>query len=310
MKKLIYYIAFLLLLFFINLLPTSAKEILTCERSKDDLKVREELKNNNNQGAILETPCVDASSKIYDFADLLSDQEEETLFLEVSDFIKETNYDLAIVTINENPKGTARNYADDFYDYNNFGNNATRDGLVFLIDMDTRELYISTTGYAIKTYDDSRIESILDSGYYYISDEEYYEVFSNMIEKTSYYYSLGTPNDNENLIFDDNGNPYYVREMPYVLIIFLTVIITLIPTLICYFKTRLKIKVLSTNSYLENQEITLKTDRLVNTIITHTPRYSSSGGSGSSGSGSSSHGGSSFHSSSSSSSHGGGGRHF
>ena len=67
MKKLIYYIAFLLLLFFINLLPTSAKEILTCERSKDDLKVREELKNNNNQSAILETPCVDASRRNFIF---------------------------------------------------------------------------------------------------------------------------------------------------------------------------------------------------------------------------------------------------
>ena len=54
----------------------------------------------------------------------------------------------------------------------------------------------------------------------------------------------------------------------------------------------------------ENEEITKQEDILVNTIVTHTLRYSdtSSGGGHSSGGG--------FHSSSSGSSHGGGGRSF
>ena len=71
-----------------------------------------------------------------------------------------------------------------------------------------------------------------------------------------------------------------------------------------YNKSKLKLKVGSTISYLKNKKITKQEDILVNTVVTHTLRYSdtSSGGGHSSGGG--------FHSSSGGSSHGGGGRSF
>ena len=163
MKKILYYILYLLLLLLINLLPVSAKEIDSCTRTRDNLHVRDTFKN-KNVNAILETPCVNANLRIYDYADLLTEVDEGVLNTLILDYKNRSNYDLVLVTISENPKGSASEFADDFYDYNDFGTGKTRDGVLLLIDMDTREYYISTTGYAIKMYDDARIERILDAG--------------------------------------------------------------------------------------------------------------------------------------------------
>ena len=80
MKKIVYYISFLLLLFLISIIPTSAKEFKTCARTTTNLRVREYFVRDDNLNAILETPCVDEVDKIYDFADLLTDLEEEELY--------------------------------------------------------------------------------------------------------------------------------------------------------------------------------------------------------------------------------------
>ena len=303
MKKIIYYLCFIFLLFLISIIPTSAKENKTCIRTKDNLRVREKFIQNNNLNDILNTPCIDEVEKVYDFADLLTDTEETDLYNEAMDYIKNTNYDLAIVTINENPKKSEVEYADDFYDYNNFGLTDTRDGLVLLIDMDNRQLYISTTGYAIKMYDDNRIEGILDSGYSYIKQEMYYNTLSEMIKTLKVYYDKGYPASNSNLNIDSNGNVSYIKYISYPLVIILSSIITLIISLILYNMSRLKIKVLSTVSYLKNKNLSTKEDHLYNTIVTHHLRSSDSSSSGGGG-------GSSFHTSSSGSSHGGGGRGF
>ena len=307
MKKLIYFLSLILLLFLINMIPTSAKEIKTCVRTEANLHVRDDVKNKNNLNDILTTHCVDEVDKVYDFANLLTDDEESKLYDEVNSYINNANYDLILVTTNENPKNSAREYADDFFDYNEFGKGETYDGVLILIDMASRELYISTSGYAIKMYDDYRIDKILDSGYNYIINEDYYNTFSSMIDDLNFYFKQNYPSSNDDLEIDSLGNPIYIKYIPYELVLVIACIITLVISLVLYFKSRLKLKVISIISYLKDKKITLRTDNLVNTIVTHTVRtsnYSSGGSSSSRG------GGSSFHSSSSGRSHGGGGRRF
>lgn len=304
MKKWIYYLCLIILLFLISIIPTSAKEFKTCTRNSTNLHVNESLVNNHNIDDILFTPCVDFVDKVYDYADLLTDAEEDNLYNEIEDYIEKSNYDLAIVTINENPKTDEVAFADDFYDYNGFGKGDTRDGLLFLIDMYNRRIYISTTGYAIKMYDDSRIDYIIDSGYDYLKGEQYYNCLSNMIKTTVNYYLNGYPNSNQNIEINEFGKPVYIKYMNYPFIGLLSGIITLIVAIIFYNISRLKIKVGSTISYLKDKNITSKSDKLVNSIVTHHLRNTDTGSSGGSS------GGSSYHSSSSGSFHGGGGRGF
>lgn len=304
MKKYIYFSVFILLLYLISIIPVSAKEIRTCVRTDSDLHVRERFNLGTNKNDIMTTPCVDDMDKVYDFADLLTDEEEDKLYQEVNSFISQTGYDLAVVTTNDNNKRSEVEYADDFYDYNDFGKNSTRDGLLLLIDMTNRKVYISTTGNAIVMYN-SRIDSIIDAGYDYLTSGDYYNTFSKMIEKQEYYFDLGPDErDSKTIIIDEYGNASYIKYMPYGLIGFISGIVTLIVSIIMYNKSKLKLKVGSTISYMKDKNITKKQDNLVNTVVTHTLRYSdtSSGGGHSSGGG--------FHSSSSGSSHGGGGRSF
>ena len=306
MKKIVYYISFLLLLFLISIIPTSAKEFKTCARTTTNLRVREYFVRDDNLNAILETPCVDEVDKIYDFADLLTDLEEEELYKQVSNYIRDTNYDLALVTIDDNNKGSARQFAEDFYDYNYFGYTDTRDGSLLLIDMDTRELYLTRTGYAIKMYEDITIDEILDDGYNYIINENYYDTFRVMIQGLENNFQETYPDSNQDLLINEYGEVYYIKHIPYSWVLIIAGIITLIVSLIFYQKSVLKIKAINTISYLKNKNINLRKDHLVNTIVTHTRRSSntSSGGSGSKRSGST------FHRASSGSSHAGSGRRF
>lgn len=145
----------------------------------------------NSQTAKANTPVVDATKKIYDYANLITKDEEEVLYNKVQEFINKYDMDMAIVTINSNPKSSSMAYADDFYDYNNFGKGANKSGLLFLIDMQNRNMWISTTGDAINIYTDSRINTILDYTYDKISNEDYNGCAEQFIEKASYFANKG-----------------------------------------------------------------------------------------------------------------------
>lgn len=294
------------LIFFITLffsIQNVEATVTTYERTTSDYLVPNSIEvTASNRNDILKTPAVLEKEKVYDFANLLTDIEEENLYDKVSDYIETSKYDLAIVTINDNNKYSAMEYADDFFDYNNFGFNSSRDGLLILIDMDTREIYVSTSGMAIKMYNDSRIDSIIDAGYNYLTSGNYYTCLIRMIERLDSYFDSGYPSGNKNLFIDEDGNPYYIRKIPYIMVFMLSSVICAIVSSVLYFKTSSKIKKQNTVTYI-NPNITniIKNDQFVTTYTSRIRIQSSSSGSG---------GGSSFHSSSSGRSHGGGGRHF
>lgn len=280
----------------------------TYPRDENNLGVSSDIEvTEENKPFILNTPKVDASEKVYDFADLFSDSEEQLLYQMAISYINKTSYDIAIVTINDNPKSYYNGqspttvYADDFYDYNDF----KRDGVLILIDMERREYYISTTGQAILMYDDYRIESILDAGESDMISGNYYSAANNMVNELDYYHEQGIPNSNRNCEITSDGDYVCYKTVPYFIIIIVSAIVTAI-IMICTTKSYKKIK--KTNDadrYMlgSKSKIDEKSDMFMysNTVKTRRESSSSSGGSS---------GGSSSHSSSSGSSHGGGGRSF
>ena len=237
MKSRICFIGIIILLILISIMPVSAKENRTCSRTENNLNVHDDiLVTDDNKDDILNTICIDDMDKVYDFADLLTDQEEELLYQAATSYIKTTNYDIALVTIDDNNQQDALSYADDFFDYNYFGKNKTRDGLVLLIDMDNREIAISTSGYAQKMYDDYRIDIAIDDGYNDVLELNYYNAFFKMLNSLTSYYQQDFPASNKNMIIDEYGNASYLKYMPYGLIVVISIIITLIVSLVLYFK--------------------------------------------------------------------------
>ena len=283
---------------FLLVLPVYASTN-TYSRTTTDLKVPKKIKYKSSmEHNVLLTPSVNANEKIYDFAELLTEEEEKQLYDKVKEFIANTNLDLAIVTINTNVKDSTQEYADDFYDYNDF----SIDGLAFVIDMQNRIFYISTAGKAMLYYDDYRIEYILSALDQEMYNHEYFNACNTLISQLTEYYNNG---------FSDNADKYVVigtqiyRKTPYLLLSIIAVVSATIGTLILALRNK-KIK-LATNSndYFDNKsfEITKDTKEFIssNTSRVYIPPADSDGG-GSSGGG--------FHSGSSGASHGGGGHRF
>ena len=245
--------------------------------------------SNIQQMARNKTPQVDNTKKVYDIANLLTTEQEQNLYNNIKEFINKYNMDMVVVTISENNKSSAMAYADDFYDYNNFGEGSNKSGLLFLIDMDTREMWISTTGSAIKMYNDTRIDSILDYTYKKISKKDYYGCASEFVKYAKYFAEEGL--NGTNRIRSTAQKVLFVIGIP--------IIVTVGMVIYGVFRHRNVRKQQMAKAYILNDSVQINNmqDNFVSTHTTKVKIETSSGGS-------------STHIGSSGSSHGGGGRSF
>lgn len=114
------------------------------------------------------------ASGIYDEANLLSEDDEASLLTKLEKYSEKYSADIAIVTTNDAGGLTAQAYADAYAE--KIGQSMSRDeypGILFLIDMDNREIYMATQGQAMNYYDDYRINKVLDNCYNHITDGDY-----------------------------------------------------------------------------------------------------------------------------------------
>lgn len=244
-------------------------------------------------------------SKVVDDADLLSYDEEQEIQSMLDEFAGESGWTLFAVTTDDANGMTSEEYADDYVDQNAFEEN----GVCFLIDMDNREIYMSTTGSAIRILTDHRIDSIMDDSYEYAGDGEYAKCFETMIRETEDSFHEGIESGQYN--YDrDTGE---ISKAPNRLTVW-DMLISLIAAaaaggaVIAVIAGKYRLKFggwqydFKSNSRLD---LTNKTDRLVNTFRTaHHIQRDSGGGSGSSGARSTTH------HSSGGGTHGGGGHKF
>ena len=79
---------------------------------------------------------------VVDDANLLSSQEETKLRIDLENFKNEYNMDAVIVTSNNLNGKSQQDYADDYFDYNGYGVGKEKSGLLLLIDMENRNIWI------------------------------------------------------------------------------------------------------------------------------------------------------------------------
>lgn len=301
MKNNLIFLILPIIIFIINPYSVNASTN-TFERTSDNLRVPDKINYKSSMyNNVITTPAIDASEKVYDFADLFTDSEEQEIYEEVINFITETSLDLAIVTTNSNIKNSTMEYADDFYDYNDF----QIDGLVYVIDMQNREFYISTVGTAILYYDDYRIEEALSSMDNAMHSGNYKNSVDILVSKLTTYYNLGYSTTNNKYTIS-NGKVVY--KTPYSTFIILSLIVSIILTVILV-KRNKPVKLSQESSmYLvkDGIKITNTSINLINSSPVHRWRRSNESGPGFGNGG----GGSSHHTSSSGMSHGGGGHKF
>ena len=288
------------------------KENVLLERTKDNnygVNKAYEV-NSNNELDVLRTPYVDATKKLYDFADILTDEEERVLSDKIAAYIEKTNMELVIVTLDEDfTEYQNIAYADNFYDYNDFGLNFEKySGTILIRNINRLDpyYYMGTTGNARLYYDD-RLDYILDAIFYDMKTGNYLKAFNNYIGYLNTYYDRGISDEMKGYHLDDNGQLVKKYVPPYKFILIGASVATLITMLILVSKNKMVKKSTEANSYMDKNTIKYrKKDRKL--ISSHTVSHVNS----SSSSGGGSHGGGSFgggHMGSSGGFHGGGGRH-
>ena len=115
--KYIRYIVLSFVMFFIFTINTNASTN-TYIRTSDNLLVPSDVVvDSNNINNIMKTPSVSSSEKLYDFADLLTDSEEEKLVKRINKYVNSSTIDVAIVTTNDLLGFSIDDYAYNFYDY-------------------------------------------------------------------------------------------------------------------------------------------------------------------------------------------------
>lgn len=148
--------------------------------------------------AVLNTKAVDASEKIYDFANIINDSDESKLYSYIMEYKAHTNYDLVIVTTDDLSNKKLMNYTYDFYDYNSF----ERNGIIMSIYKkgNTNNMYIGLTKFG----EDSEINDIYTKAYIKgmadylkdkINDGDYYQACNDFIKLGIGIYDIQTNNN-------------------------------------------------------------------------------------------------------------------
>lgn len=232
------------------------------------------------------------SRRVFDFANLLNDSEIAQLESKISSVYSDIKLDIVVVTVNSTYGKSDEEYADDFFDYNGFGYGSNYDGVLLLINMDSRTTQISTCGSGIDYLSDSKISDITDDVTSELKYGNYYDAIEAYVDAVD----------------DSVGSTFKLFGLVYrPATIFICLGIALLIGLIYYARVIHTYKYNGkTEPYPYRQKSTLhltnQSDVLVDTHVV-TRRIERSGGSGGGG-------GSSTHTSSSGRSHGGGGGHF
>lgn len=250
------------------------------------------------------TKLVDASEKVYDFADILTEKEEKEIYEYIQEFIEKTQMDMVFVSIDMPYTYDSKNedFAADFYDYNDFGIEFENYSGILLLrnDYDQDRYYdMYTFGNAQLYFDQTRYDNILDGIYSDFVNKNYLTGIKTFIRKCSSYYDSGYAYKFKNSYVDENGYIHTRYHVPVVACTVGSIIITLVTMIILVKKNKMVKKAITAHQYLDKGSInyTEMTDQFLRSHTTHYTVSSSSGGGGS-------HGGSSGGGHSS-----GGGRH-
>lgn len=290
---------------------SSDKTNIIKEKNRNDLDnygVNKKWKiNDTNKYNVLNTPLVDSSLKIYDYSNLLTENEKELLLKRINEVSKKIKMEIVIVTKDLSYYNDSENetFAADFYDYNDFGIDLDKySGILLFRNTYSFDPYynIYTFGNAQLYFSYNRLESILDNIYDDLHNKNYYDGFLKYINEIERYYDSGIPSEMKSYSVDDMGYLVKHYRIPFLPCLLISSIITFIIIFILIKKNKMIAKKTEASDYVDKNSINI-TKRLDTFLTTHTSSYTVSSSSSSSGGGHSSSGSSGGGHSS------GGGRH-
>ena len=143
-------------------------------------------------------PASAASPRLADEAGLLSGPECTAIEKQLDALSGQYGVDVVIVTAKTTGSKTPMEYADDYFDYNDYAS----DGVLLLVSLEEGDWWISTTGYGITAFTDAGIKYIGDKIVPYLSDGEFAEGFTQFADLCDQFLTQaksGDPFDTHNL---------------------------------------------------------------------------------------------------------------
>lgn len=212
------------------------------------------------------------ADQVYDGAGLLSETEIGTLTDTVDALEEKTGWDVMIVTVDDPAVSSVRTYAEEMFD------KLTKkdDGIIYLLDMNGRELYLATAGEAIHYMTDARIDEAIADAVSYAGDGAYAYALNVMVTDTMDFYEAGIP-ENHGVYDEEDGSYTYYHEKPERSLKFgeimgaviIAAAAAVIFCLVIIGKYRLKFGRYHYDIYANSSvELSRKEDRLINQFVT------------------------------------------
>lgn len=234
-----------------------------------------------------------SSNRLVDDAGLLTGTDAAKLESKLSRISDRHNVDIVIVTVDSTHGKSPMDFADDYYDYNDY----RADGILLLVSMEDSDWWVSTTGYGITAITDAGLEYMSDRFVPYFSDEEFAEGFNAFADLC-----------NEFIAQAKTGDAYDFHNLPkepfrFVTNLLIALVIGLVAAWIVTGSMKAKLKAVrqqaSANDYMTpgSLHLTHSRDLFLYTHLDRREKPKSSSGS-------------STHTSSSGTTHGGGGGKF
>lgn len=243
------------------------------------------------------------TANIKDFMNYL-DPEQIAGLQETAEDIKNTYGLEPVIVITDDVEGkSSMAYADDYYDYNGYGVGADKSGLLMLINMADRDVWISTTGKAIDIFTDNRIDAMLDGIVSHLPEGDYADACISFLTDVETYALQGVPSGQYRI---EQEAPYRGTYWERAMALMTSPLVILVPLLISIGATVLitlsnKGKVTVTAQTYEEKGSFVMTRQVNDFIREHLTHVKIERNTGS---------GSSTHTGGSGTSHGGGGRGF
>ncbi|MGN0754436.1 MAG: TPM domain-containing protein [Aristaeellaceae bacterium] len=258
-----------------------------------------------------------ADGQVIDRANLFTGTEIAQMEAVIERIESKHQVDIVVLTTRDVPTDYSedmwrvRDYADDFYDNGGYGMGKDNSGMLILLDMNNRVIWLSTGGVMIDYITDSREESIIDAGYDDLRRGNYGQAIIASLNQVSRYMDKGREEGTfryDEVTGERLSGIYNALTSGEILVaamagLAVAGVIWMSVSGTYQLKGSTYSYDLDRNSALT---LTKDTEHFVRQFSTRTPRSTGTG----SGSGGHSSGGSGVHHSSGGVSHGGGGRRF
>lgn len=200
--------------------------------------------------------ALDNTLKLYDYAQILKDNEEEKIRNDINKYINKYNIDMVVITVKYHTQPTTEDYVNAFYNKNEFGKGINKNGIVIVFDLMKDDMLIKTFGKVKGYYSENEINKILNE----VNDENnYYKKFKKFITYSNKYVEEYEVNEEQDVnIFS------YVN---YILITILSIIIPIIVISVLILKNKTVRKQYTADYYIveESVIINVKEDKYVTT---------------------------------------------